>query len=411
MRLGLLIIGTELLQGKITDANTAWLGQYLRSWHVTPSMALTTADSPAAIQRALEALYSSCDVVIASGGLGPTSDDITKECLGKFFGKALSPSAQARSVAEANYARMGRELAADHGYGYAPDGFSALNNPSGFAPGLWFQDGTRALLAAPGVPKEFRDMLAEHFPKLVVPLLGERPPMALVNFRTRGIPEEKIFRELCPNLWEQLSVYGSVSSLPHVLGVDVGVTLTGDVAQKKKALQELINRSALAPYVWHEGFEGLEELIVREASERAVTFGFAESCSGGLCSHRMTSQPGASRVFWGSVVSYDNSVKQKLLGVSPETLALHGAVSEACALEMARGARQALGVDLAVALTGIAGPGGGSDAKPVGTLWLAVAGSEGASAQRLNYKGDRETLKLRFSQIALFTLLDEIRKR
>jgi nicotinamide-nucleotide amidase len=400
----MLIIGTELLQGKITDANTVWMAQYLRPWNLRLRMTLTVSDEHQDIQAALSMLYHHCDGVICSGGLGPTADDITKNSLGIFFGKAIAANPQARRVAEDNYARFERVLAPGHGYGHLPEEFEALNNPSGFAPGLWYEEEHRFLLAAPGVPKEFRDMVSDAFPRKVSPKLADTKNLTLLNFRTRGVPEERIFQELAPGLWDQLSRYGSVSSLPHVLGVDIGITVaTGDV----QAVQDIIHQSPVAPHVWHEGFESLEELIVQRATARGLTFGFAESCTGGLCSHRITSVPGSSRAFWGSVVSYDNSVKTKLLHVQETTLAQHGAVSEASACEMAAGAREALKTALAISLTGIAGPDGGSTDKPVGTVWVGVASEAGVSARRHAFKGDRETLKLRFSQIALYTLLEQ----
>ncbi len=408
MRIGMLIIGTELLQGKITDANTVWLAQFLRPWNLRLRMTMTTSDHNEDIQAALQMLYQRCDVVVCSGGLGPTADDITKDSLAQFFGKKVIPQAGARVVAEENYARFFRTLAADHGYGYLPEDFIALNNPSGFAPGLWFTENKRYLLAAPGVPKEFRDMLTEHFPKLVAPMMKSGGVINLLNFRTRGVPEERIFKELAPGLWDELSAFGAVSSLPHVLGVDIGVTLEGDVELKTARVQQIMRQSPVAPHIWHEGHESIEEVIVKKAREKNLTLGFAESCTGGLCSHRMTNISGSSSVFWGSVVSYDNSVKQNLLHVNPGTIQQHGAVSEATAMEMAKGAREALGVDIAISLTGIAGPLGGSTDKPVGTVWVGVARANELKALRFEYSGDRETLKLRFSQIALYTLLDQI---
>jgi nicotinamide-nucleotide amidase len=404
-----LIIGTELLQGKISDANTCWLGQFLRHYNLTISMALTVSDDPKAIEAALTHLYAHNSVVICSGGLGPTPDDITKEALANFFKCKVQASAEARLIAEKNYQRFDRELPTGHGYGFLPTHFVALNNPSGFAPGLWFSSPDRMLLAAPGVPHEFRDIVTEHFPLLIAPTLKQQD-MQLVNFRTRGVPEEKIFKELCPGLWEKLSEYGPVSSLPHVMGVDVGITLQGNVALKEKAVKDLIYQSALAPYVWSEGFESLESTILTEARKRSLTVGFAESCTGGLCAHRLTNLSGSSSVFWGSIVSYDNSVKANLVGVKAQSLASFGAVSEIVAKEMAEGARERLGVDITVALTGIAGPGGGSIDKPVGTLWMAVASQHGVRTKKFQLKGNRENLKQRFSQVALYELLDEIRR-
>lgn len=406
MRLGMLIIGTELLQGKITDANTVWMAQYLRPWNQRLQMTLTVPDEHQAIQASLAMLYQHCDGVICSGGLGPTADDITKNSLGIFFAKPVQANAQARAVAETNYQRFERPLAPDHGYGFLPDDFEALNNPSGFAPGFWYEEQQRFLLAAPGVPKEFRDMISEAFPLKIAPKIVTTQKLTLLNFRTRGVPEERIFQELAPGLWDQLSQFGSVSSLPHVLGVDIGITVED---KNVSAIQKIIQQSPVAPHVWHEGFDSLEELIVKKARARGLTFGFAESCTGGLCSHRMTNVAGSSQVFWGSVVSYDNSIKTNLLHVKATTLAQHGAVSEATACEMASGARQALKTSLAISLTGIAGPGGGGPEKPVGTVWVGIATESGLSAKKFEFRGDRDTLKLRFSQIALYTLLDVLK--
>lgn len=411
MKFGFLAIGNEILQGKIQDANGAWLARFLAPLGTTLALQVTAGDSPEEIQSALHYLYQHCDFVICSGGLGPTPDDLTKASLGSFFGSAAPAfSPEARAIAEVHYQRFGRVMPDGHGYGFLPPGFTALDNPSGFAPGLFYQQNERRILAAPGVPKEFRDLLNKHLPPF---FQKQGQQLVMLNFRTKGIPEEKIFSELCPGLWDKLARYGSVSSLPHSYSVDVGVTLQGEAAQLTdaiKAVRDLIYHSPLASHVWHEGPESLEEVIVREASLKKLRFGFAESCTGGLCASRITNVSGASQVFWGGVVSYDNSVKTKLLSVKAETLQQNGAVSQATAEAMALGARQQLGVDLAIALTGIAGPGGGSVEKPVGTVWVGMADESGASARRYEFKGDREALKYRFSQVALFHLLDQIRE-
>ncbi|MFP5458651.1 MAG: CinA family nicotinamide mononucleotide deamidase-related protein [Bacteriovoracia bacterium] len=412
MRIGMLVIGSELLQGKISDANTPWFAQFLRSWNLTLDQALISHDTPAALAAALGQLSRDCDLIICSGGLGPTADDITKLVIGDFYGRPLTTTPGMRAVARGNYQRQGRELAPEHPYNFAPEGFQLLDNPSGFAPGLFYSHQGRTLLAFPGVPKEFRDMLSAHFPRLVAPLLPQQGLLSLRTFRTRGVPEEKIFFELCPGLWEKLEAFGAVSSLPQIMGVDVGVSVRAsdqiELDEKILAVREAIQTSPLAPYVWHEGAESLEELIVARAQSKQMTVSFAESCTGGLCSHRLTNISGSSQVFWGSVVSYDNSVKQNILDVREESLKRFGAVSEEVAKEMALGVRTKLGTDVGISLTGIAGPGGGSELKPVGTVWIGIATKETLVAKKFNFRGDRETLKLRFSQMALYELLDVV---
>lgn len=411
MKIGFLAIGNEILQGKIQDANGIWLARFLRPLGLELSLQLVTSDDETSIKEALSFLYQSCSLVVCSGGLGPTPDDVTKASLGEFFGKGpavFSPSA--RAIAEGHYQRIGRTMPEGHGYSFLPRGFEALDNPSGLAPGLLYQESARAMLAAPGVPKEFRDMVKIHLPTLVPKSAQEE--LVFLNFRTKGIPEEKIFNELCPGLWDKLGKYGSVSSLPHAYSVDVGVALRGDsatVASQASQVRDLIFSSPLAPYIWLEGHESIEEVIVREAAAKNIRFAFAESCTGGLCSSRITNVSGASQVYWGSVVSYDNSVKENLLGVTDLLLRDHGAVSGECAKVMALGVRSNLDVDLAISLTGIAGPGGGTPRKPVGTVWIGTADRNGQQAFTYEFKGDRETLKFRFSQVALFHLLDKIR--
>ncbi len=410
MKIGFLAIGDEILQGKIQDANGPWLARFLRPWNLALQACATAGDGEEQIRAALDHLYGGCDLVVCSGGLGPTPDDVTKQALGNYFGKLIHPSPEARACAEAHYRRMGRELPEGHGYGYLPEGFAPLSNPSGFAPGLHFTSGGKSLLAAPGVPKEFRDMLEAHFPRFAE--TQGLPVVKLLNFRTQGVAEEKIFGTLCPGLWEALSRFGQVSSLPHPLSVDVGIALRGTREQVERAESEaraLVSASPLAPHVWHVGHESLEEVIVTKAAARVLKIAFAESCTGGLCSHRITNVPGSSQVFLGGVVSYDNAVKTSFLGVREETLRTHGAVSEACAREMARGLRERTGADIAVSLTGIAGPGGGSAEKPVGTLWVGVATVDGDQARIFTFKGDRESLKTRFSQAGLFLLHDSLR--
>jgi len=413
MKIGFLVIGNEILQGKIQDANGPWLTKFLRPYGIVIHRQVITGDGLDEIQEALEFLYRQCELVICSGGLGPTPDDVTKAALGLFF-KLPAPafSEQAKEIAEANYQRFSRTLPDGHGYTLLSPGFVALSNPSGFAPGLVYSHDSRVLLAAPGVPKEFRDLLALHLPPLLESR-SQRQDILFLNFRTKGIPEERIFTQLCPGLWEQLATYGKVSSLPHAYSVDVGVVLEGSAQElqaKSAEVRTIIGTSALAPYVWHVGAESLEEVILAEAGQKNLTISFAESCTGGLCAHRLTNIPGSSAVFWGGVVSYDNSIKQQLLGVQASSLAAHGAVSEVVATEMARGGQRHLGTHLCVALTGIAGPGGGSAEKPVGTVWIALASAKTVRAERFEFKGDREALKFRFSQVALFQLLDLIRE-
>lgn len=413
MKIGLLIVGTEVLKGMVADANTFWLAGFLKKQHLELSKVITVGDSETEIVRGLTELYHDCEMVFTSGGLGPTLDDITKTAIARYFKLNIEYSAQAREIAVKNYQQFNRELANGHVYETLPQGFTALWNPTGFAPGLFFQSPQKKfILSGAGVPKEFKILVSEHFQSLLAPHLPQTGFHQTITFRTKRIPEEKIFTELVPTLWQDLERYGTVSSLPQLMSVDVCAHLKAssqtELEKKEKDVMALVSRSALKDYIWEIGTRTIEEVIMDLALKHKVHFGFAESCTGGLCSHRMTNVAGVSQVFWGSVVCYDNSVKENTLKVNSSTLKEYGAVSEQTAAEMATGLKSLLNLDMAISITGIAGPGGGSAEKPVGTVCIGVADKTGVSTQRLVLFGDREQLKNRFSQAALMLLLEKL---
>ena len=414
MKAGFLIIASEVLNGKISDVNNQALAQFLRKYHIEIEKTIIVKDTINAIQKALKDLLEECDLIITSGGLGPTRDDLTKEAIGSYFGRKNIFSASAMETAQINYDRFGRPYPGkDHGYSFLPEGFMALDNPTGFAPGLFLEEKGKFILCGPGVPREFRDILEAHLQRLVLSKNKSEELYRLVNIRTKRVPEEKIFGEVDVTLWDKLEAFGSVSSLPNYLGVDIGVKISGksedELNRKEKDIISIIDHSPVRSSVWHFGLEALEEMILKKALENNLTFGFAESATGGLCSHRITSFPGSSSSFMGSVVSYDNTVKE-FLGVKAETLAKFTELSREAALEMATGARDKLKVSIAVSVTGIAGPGGGTIERPVGFVIVGVASSLGNESFETKLFGDREQLKYRFSQLVLMTLLETMEK-
>ena len=415
MKAGFLIIASEVLNGKISDVNNHALAHFLRNFHVEIEKTIIVKDTIPAIHKALRDLLEDCDLVVTSGGLGPTKDDLTKEALGSYFGKSMQFSEAAMKIAANNYDRFQRPFPGkDHGYSFLPEGFMALDNPTGFAPGLFYQHDRKYILSGPGVPREFRGILEAHLEKLVLSKNKTSELFRLVNVRTKKVPEEKIFGEVDPALWDKLEKYGTVSSLPVYVGVDIGVRVTGqskeELDRKEKEVLAIIDNSPIRSAVWHTGLESLEEVILMKASKLNLKFGFAESATGGLCSHRITSVSGSSRSFLGSVVSYDNSVKNGILNVTEKTLHEHSELSLESAREMAEGARKILGADIAVSVTGIAGPGGGSPEKPVGYVAIGVSSRLGTDAFEAKLFGDREQLKYRFSQLVLMTLLETMEK-
>lgn len=415
MKAGFLIIASEVLNGKISDVNNQALARFLRTYSVDIEKTVIVKDSVPAIHKALRDLFDECDFIVTSGGLGPTKDDLTKDALGSYFGKKTYFSEEAMLIAEKNYEKFGRPFAGrEHGYCFLPEGFTALNNTTGFAPGLFYEEKGKSILCGPGVPREFRGILEEHLEKLILSKRKSENFFRLINIRTKRIPEEKIFGEVDKTLWAKLETFGEVSSLPNYLGVDVGVKIFGrnmeELDRKEKEILSIIEHSPLKPSVWHIGLESIEEIVLSNARKLGMTFGFAESATGGLCAHRITSVSGSSESFMGSIVSYDNSIKENVLGVKSSTLNTESAVSLNTAKEMAEGARKKLAVDIAVSVSGIAGPGGGTPEKPVGYVCVAVASKLGTEAFDTKLFGDREQLKFRFSQQVLMTLIETMEK-
>lgn len=412
MTIELIIIGDEILNGRTVDANLAWLAPWLFKQGLKLGNVAIVRDDQEQMLKALELAWSRSDIVLTSGGIGPTLDDLTKTVLAEFAGKKLCEDRQARAIVENNYARLSRPWTpTTNGYHLIPQDFIATDNPGGLAPGLVWFDHNKALMAAPGVPKEFA-LMVEHvfFPLLQSKGFNVAGDQAQIIMRTYGVPEEKIFGELCPSLWQQLTPYGKVASLPHLTGVDILITFDGANNKEKfqSEIQTIVESSALSAHVWQWGELSLEQLIVDKAREKNLTFCFAESCTGGLAASKITDIAGSSEVFLGSAVTYANEAKNEFVGVKQQTLSKFGAVSEEVASEMASGALKKFGADFCVSFSGIAGPGGGSGAKPVGLVCQGFASAQKTQSRSLQFRGDRLKLKERFALSGLFWLLENL---
>ncbi|MFP5387019.1 MAG: nicotinamide-nucleotide amidohydrolase family protein [Bacteriovoracia bacterium] len=415
MKVGLLVIGSEVLDGKISDLNTKILAEFLRPHHLEINEVIITRDDQNAIERALHRIFEN-DVIVTTGGLGPTKDDITKQVLTQFFNKKLIYNEEAERISRENYQRFNRPFPGkEYGYCYLPEGFIPLANSTGLAPGFYVEHEGKLLFSAPGVPRELKSMLNDHLFKALGNRVDKNVFIDNVIARTKNIPEEKIFGEVDPDLWDKLSVFGDVSSLPILMGVDIGVKITGrsaeEIASKVASVRNIFDNSPVKKSIWHMGRESIEEKIVSLANEKKIKFGFAESATGGLCSNRITNIPGSSNCFMGSVVSYDERIKEHFLGVKRKTLDEESAVSLPCAIEMAEGLKNIFSLDVAISITGFAGPGGGNEKFPVGSVCIGRALKNSESfAQNFVLRGDRELLKQRFSQAALYALLEEVEK-
>jgi nicotinamide-nucleotide amidase len=419
LKIGLMLIGSEILLGKIQDTNTQTLAHFLRTMGLSIAQTITVPDKKMELQSGLKYLFETCDLVITSGGLGPTEDDITKACLSDFFDCPLVFHQEAHTLAQSHYARFERPYKQGHTYSLLPAAFHALMNPVGFAPGFSFRSQDhKTIFSLPGVPREFVAMLELHLPILLKTIAPDTPTdLELFQVRTKGIPEEKIFTELCPTLWKKLETFGEVSSLPHPFGVDIGVTLkkssamTSTPSSAKEKLKQMLLQSPLHPYIWHIGFESIEELILKVGAEKKIKMGCVESCTGGLISSLLTKRAGSSAVFWGSSITYDNQAKVDMVSVSPECLQAQGAVSENVAKAMSHGfLKTHPQVDIALAVTGIAGPDGGSAEKPVGLVYMAIAKKNSAEVrvEKYLFKGERSLIRDRATQAGLHLILETL---
>ena len=399
-KIKLLLIGNELLDGRTHDKNASYLIQFLQNYGLNLDSITTIKDHSERIIDYIHQHFQENTLIITSGGLGPTGDDLTKESLAQALNAKLEESEPAKEVTLKNYNQFNKEWDPKKvPYHIIPSGFQALYNPKGFAPGLLYQDENlqSQIVALPGVPKEFQSIIESIAAKLFKnQTLGET-----LTFRTVSIPESHIFKNRDPELWEDLSQYGDVASYPQLMGVDIVIRNVKD----KNSVMERVKKSPIYDYIWSFEDKSLEQVIVETMIKKNVTLSLAESCTGGLAASRITDIAGSSNVFLGSIVSYANQVKVEQLGINEQTLKDYGAVSEQVAIEMARGALKRVKSNYAISFTGIAGPGGATDQKPVGTVCIAWGSLDNLHTKTYQFPGNREENKRYFSEKGLFNLL------
>lgn len=409
MNIELVTIGTELLLGFTIDTNGAEIARALASQGVRVARRTAVADSEPDIREAVSAALQRTGAVITTGGLGPTRDDITKKIVADLFAAPLEFDERIWASLLDRFARAGHTpVQSNRSQAEVPRGATVLPNRWGTAPGLWMEGAPGLVVLLPGVPHEMR-MLLQHE---VVPRLADRGEGRTIRslvVRTTGIPESTLAERMAEVERDVAPL--SLAYLPGLEGVDLRLTAWNlpppEADRLLRAAADLL-RSRAGEVVYGEGDADLAALVLEEARSRGLHVGTAESCTGGLVGERLTEIPGSSDVFIGGVVCYDNSLKISLLDVPPSLIQSEGAVSEAVARAMAAGTVQHLGVDLAVAVTGIAGPGGGTDTKPVGTVWLALAHGGETIARRSLLLGNRHDIRHRAAQAALFMMLKRL---
>ena len=409
MRLELLTIGTELLLGYTVDTNGAELGRALSGIGVEVARRSTVPDDPAAIRAATEEALRRTGAVLTTGGLGPTADDLTKKVIADLFSRPMVYHSEIWDSLVARFARFGRVPSEkNRDQAEVPEGATVLPNRWGTAPGLWLEGTPGLVIMLPGVPVEMRGLLQHE----VLPRLAPRAGGQVVRsrtVRTTGIPESTLAEAV--GALEELIVPLSLAYLPSVLGVDLRVTAWGlPAGEADKRLGDAIEliRDRAGRWIYAEEDVDLAAVVLSGARERGFLLATAESCTGGGVGRRLTAIPGSSDVYLGGVVAYDNRAKTELLGVSQEAFDRHGAVSEAVARQMAEGVVRRLKADFVVAVTGIAGPGGGSEEKPVGLVHFAIAGRNGTTAWQRVFPGSREEIRARAEQAGLSGLLARI---
>lgn len=385
MRAEIITIGDEILIGQIVDTNSAFLGDRLGSIGLPVAQITSISDQEKEIAKNIAEALQRAEVVIVTGGLGPTKDDITKHTLAQLFGMPLIRDESTALFVEEMLARRGIPFnVLNQSQAMVPEGCTVLPNRNGTAPGMWFERDGHVLVSLPGVPFEMKALIESE----VIPRLTAHFALKSVLHRTAvtfGLAESVLAETI--STWEgALPSYLHLAYLPNALGIRLRLSayeVEPQAAQQEIDAQFQRLEQIIPQYLY--GYEGasLESAVGALLHQRGETVSCAESCTGGNIAHRFTLQSGASEYFLGGVVSYANHVKVSLLGVSPETLSTQGAVCSEVAEQMAEGVRQATGSTYGIATTGIAGPSGGSSEKPVGTVWFGIATPHGVFSKQM----------------------------
>ena len=407
----LINIGSELLLGFVTNTNQQWLCRQLSELGYVVTRQVATPDDAVSITTAVREALSRAQLVICTGGLGPTSDDITRQCIADMLGKPLQEHPDILANIEQFFLSRCRPMPArTRVQALAPEGAVILRNTNGTAPGLALDapDGSedfsrsgRLLIMLPGPPRELQPMFLGE----VVPLLQSRfphpRPFACRTLRSTGVGESLVEEKIAEPLADLIRAGLGIGYCARFGEVDIRLIARGTSSEVLVNDAERVIRQLLPNEIFGSDRDELHEVVVRALASRGQTVAVAESCTGGCIANRLTNVPGASEVFVGGFVTYSNEAKQICLGVKAETLNEHGAVSADVAREMAEGAMTRLKSTYALAATGIAGPSGGTPSKPVGTVYIALAGGGRTIALRHSNRYDRESFKFVTSQQAL----------
>jgi nicotinamide-nucleotide amidase len=408
----LLPVGDEILIGQITDSNSAYIAQQLNLQGISVRHAMSISDKHDEIIKAITYAFSQADLIIMTGGLGPTKDDITKKAIADFLGVDMFFHEATWQRIVKIFEKFGRQTNESHrAQCFMPQGVEILTNNMGTAPGMWFEVNGKILISMPGVPSEMKYLMDKE----VMPRLKEKIPGLPIAHRTiltAGVGETDL-EKLLEDFENGLADNFKIAYLPS-LG-QVRLRLTGRHENETLLQQQLdenaaIMESIVAEYAYGRDQQTLEEVIGNTLRMQNQKIATAESCTGGLISHKITSIAGSSDYFIGSIIAYAYEAKVKHLNVKQSTLDTVGAVSEECVKEMVVGVIEAMNVDYGIAVSGIAGPGGGTPEKPVGTIWLAVGSKEKIITRKISINRNREINIEYAANIGLIMLWQMLKK-
>ena len=391
MKVQIITIGDEILIGQIIDTNSAWMAQQLNANGAQVVRIESIGDEYEEIQQTLDRSIANADVVLITGGLGPTKDDITKKALADYFNTEMEFHPESFERIVKIFERWGRTTTEAHRQQcYMPKNAELLFNKMGSAPGMWFEHKNTVIISMPGVPYEMKYIMKYG----VIPRLKERFPMQGIlhrTIRTVGEGESRI-AERIEDIESALPQHIKLAFLPSLGTVRLRLTAKGKTEEELAAdiqhySQQIEER--IPELIYGHDSQKLEEAVGQILKARGLNLATAESCTGGHIGHKITSVPGSSAYFTGGFVAYSNNVKVQQLGVQEHTLKQYGAVSEQTVIEMVKGTNKVLGSDIAVAISGVAGPGGGTKEKPVGTVWIAVGNQKKIVTKKLSIGKDR----------------------
>jgi len=409
----ILCVGTELLLGNIINTNAAFLSRELASLGIFVYHQSVVGDNPQRLKESVELSLSRADILIITGGLGPTYDDLTKETVAEYFRRDMLMHEPSLERLKALFKNWNRDMTPNNAkQAMMPEGAVVFNNNYGTAPALAVESENKTVIMLPGPPREMEPVFNEE----VKPFLLKKSNTILLSraINIFGTGESAVEHKLR----EVMQSSSNPSIAPYAKEGEVEIRVTASGADERECLS-LIEpailkvQAEIGEFIYGIDVKSLQNAVYLKLREQNLTFSTAESCTGGLIGKRITEVAGSSSVYLGGVVAYDNAIKINMLGVNPDTLKNYGAVSEQTAIEMARGVAERLGTDIGVSTTGIAGPGGGTDDKPVGLVYVGVYYKNNARAIKLNlarrmYKDEREMIRYIASSHALREVLREI---